>query len=96
MHFNYYNIWVYVHSICKILIGGLVLQVLVIIPAYNEAEAIVSTAESVIDRGYDYIIINDGSRDETLAICREHGLNVLDLPQNLGIGGAVQAGHKYA
>lgn len=71
-------------------------RVLVIIPAYNERESIVSTVESVVATGYDYVVINDGSRDDTLKVCRDHGINVLDLPQNLGIGGAVQAGHKYA
>ena len=72
------------------------LRVLVIIPAYNEQDAILSTVHRVVSLGYDYVVVNDGSKDATLAICREHGLNVLDLPQNLGIGGAVQAGHKYA
>ena len=69
---------------------------LIIIPAYNEQEAILSTVRAVEAYGYDYVIVNDGSKDKTLAICRENGLNVLDLPQNLGIGGAVQTGHKYA
>lgn len=72
------------------------MRVLLIIPAYNEAEAIVRTVQSVADAGYDYVVINDGSTDDTLALCRNNGLNVVDLPQNLGIGGAVQAGHKYA
>lgn len=71
-------------------------KVIVIIPAYNERESIVSTVNSVAAAGYDYVVINDGSTDDTLDICRAHNLNVLDLPQNLGIGGAVQAGHKYA
>lgn len=71
-------------------------KVLVIIPAFNEADCIVETVNQVISAGYDYIVINDGSHDNTLDICRSHGFNVLDLPQNLGIGGAVQAGHKYA
>lgn len=72
------------------------MKVLVIIPAYNEEETILSVASQVISAGFDYVIVNDGSSDNTLQICKDHGLNVLDLSQNLGIGGAVQAGHKYA
>ena len=72
------------------------LKVLVIVPAYNEQDCILTTVEQIEKTGYDYIVINDGSRDDTLRICRRNGINVLDLPQNLGIGGAVQAGHKYA
>lgn len=71
-------------------------KVLVIIPAYNEAENILGTVQGVIDAGYDYVVINDGSTDGTLSVCRQHGLNVVDLKCNLGIGGAVQTGHKYA
>lgn len=71
-------------------------KVLVVIPAYNEADSILDTVQSVIEKGYDYVVVNDGSCDDTLRICRSHRLNVLDLPINLGIGGAVQAGHKYA
>lgn len=72
------------------------MKTLIIIPAYNEADNILEVARSVAAAGYDYIIINDGSTDNTLAICKTNDLNVLDLPENLGIGGAVQAGHKYA
>lgn len=72
------------------------MKVLVIIPAYNEADNIVAVAESVAMAGFDHLVINDGSTDSTLETCRLHGLNVLDLKINLGIGGAVQAGHKYA
>lgn len=72
------------------------LRILVIIPAYNERECILETVSKIKACGYDYIVVNDGSTDDTLALCRENGVNVLDLPQNLGIGGAVQAGHKYA
>lgn len=71
-------------------------RVLVIVPAYNEEANIESTVRSVVDAGYDYVVINDGSKDSTLNVCKSNGINVLDLPQNLGIGGAVQAGHKYA
>lgn len=71
-------------------------RVLVIIPAYNEEEAIVATVNSVKAAGYDYVVINDGSTDNTLEICHQNKINVLDLPQNLGIGGAVQTGHLFA
>lgn len=72
------------------------MKVLVIIPAYNEEDSIKRVVESVIEAGYDYLVINDGSTDATLEICNSNGFNVLNLKQNLGIGGAVQAGHKYA
>lgn len=72
------------------------MRILIIIPAYNEEASIASAVQSVITAGYDYLIINDGSKDRTLEICRENGFNVLNLPRNLGIGGAVQAGHLYA
>lgn len=71
-------------------------RVLVIIPAYNESEAILDTVNDVIAMGFDYVVVNDGSTDATLDICRSNHVNALNLPQNLGIGGAVQAGHKYA
>ena len=72
------------------------MKVLVIIPAYNEQESIVAAVSSVVEVGYDYLVVNDGSCDATLDICRSHGFNVLNLSENLGIGGAVQAGYKYA
>lgn len=71
-------------------------RVLIIIPAYNEAENIVDTVQGVVDAGYDYVVVNDGSKDNTLSVCRANDVNVIDLPQNLGIGGAVQTGHLYA
>ena len=71
-------------------------KTLIVIPAYNEEDCILRTANQCKNAGYDYIVINDGSTDSTLEICRENNLNVLDLKSNLGIGGAVQAGHKYA
>ena len=71
---------------------------LISIPAYNEEANIVKTVES-IERdavGFDYIVINDCSTDRTKEICEEHGFHYVDLPINLGIGGAVQTGYKYA
>lgn len=72
------------------------LRVLVIIPAYNEEDSILATVQSVVACGYDYVVVNDGSTDKTLSVCRDNALSVIDLPQNLGIGGAVQTGHKWA
>lgn len=71
---------------------------LVMIPAYNEEKNIVKTVRDIQRNapGFDYIIINDCSRDGTLELCRREGLHVLDLPVNLGIGGAVQTGYRYA
>ena len=71
------------------------LNVLVVIPAYNEQESIVSVVNDVVSAGYDYVVVNDGSTDETQSLCESHGFNVLNLPQNLGIGGCGQAGAKY-
>ena len=74
------------------------MKVLIIIPAYNEAGNIVNFIDTLINDypQYDYVIINDGSEDNTAKLCAEHGYNVVNLPINLGIGGAVQTGYKYA
>lgn len=71
---------------------------LVIIPAYNEAASIISTVEDIKNNAedFDYIVINDRSTDDTYNICVKNGLNVLNSPLNLGIGGAVQTGYWYA
>lgn len=70
-------------------------KLLLIIPAYNEEAIITSTIESVFQY-YDYIVINDGSIDQTATILEKHHYNHIDLIANLGIGGAVQTGYKYA
>lgn len=79
-------------------IGENEMKKLVIIPAYNERESIAGTIEEIRKKApdFDYVIVNDCSRDDTLDICREQHLHVLDLPINLGIGGAVQTGYLYA
>lgn len=71
-------------------------RVLLIIPAYNEEDSILQTVQEVEKAGYDYVVVNDGSTDSTLSLCRANGVRIIDLPINLGIGGAVQTGHKYA
>lgn len=74
------------------------MKCLIIIPAYNEALNI----EAVVDRlvnhypQYDYVVINDGSSDETADICRRRGYNLVDLKVNTGLAGAFQTGMKYA
>ena len=74
------------------------MKCLVIIPAYNEEENIVQTIEEIkkSTAGFDYVIINDCSTDSTGKVCEERGYNIVNLPINLGIGGAVQTGYKYA
>ena len=73
-------------------------EVLVIIPAYNEEANIGRVAENLVRNHpeLDYVIVNDGSADRTAEICRENGYCLLDLPVNLGLAGAFQAGMKYA
>lgn len=74
------------------------MKLLIVIPAYNESMNI----ERVVDHlthnfpQYDYVVVNDGSRDDTAVICRKRGYALIDLPINLGLSGAVQAGMRYA
>lgn len=71
---------------------------LIIIPAYNEQDNIVSVVEEITADypQYDYVVINDGSTDATRKVCAQHGINLLDLPVNLGLSGAIRSGMKYA
>lgn len=74
------------------------MKVLLIIPAYNEQENILKVCETIkkYSTEIDYVVINDGSKDNTLKILKENHLNHINLIHNLGIGGAVQTGYKYA
>lgn len=69
-------------------------KVILIIPAHNEEASIEKTISSI--KGYDYIVVNDGSTDRTEQILIKNNYNHLNLSFNLGIGGAVQTGYKYA
>ena len=74
------------------------MKTLLIIPAYNEEESLKGTVDSVIREApsVDFLIVNDGSSDGTVRVCRENGYPFLDLPTNLGLAGAFQSGMKYA
>ena len=73
-------------------------KLLIVIPAYNEEDSIVPVVEELTTQypQYDYVVVNDGSRDKTAAICRAHGYRLIDLPVNLGLAGAFQTGLRYA
>lgn len=73
-------------------------KVLLIIPAYNEEENILKTCNKIKEenKDLDFIVINDGSKDSTLEILKKNNLPHINLIHNLGIGGAVQTGYKYA
>ncbi len=73
-------------------------KLLIIIPAYNEGENIERVVDNLIAHypQYDYVVINDGSRDNTLELCRKKGYHCIDLPINVGLTAGVQAGMMYA
>ena len=73
-------------------------KILLIIPAYNEEENILNTCKTIEKSGQDldYVVINDGSTDNTEKRLQENNINHIKLVNNLGIGGAVQTGYKYA
>lgn len=70
---------------------------LIIIPAYNESSNIENTIFAIKEYApeFDYVIINDCSTDDTKEICERNNFNIVNLPINLGIGGAVQTGYRY-
>lgn len=74
------------------------MKALVIIPAYNEEKNLAKLLEKLTEScpGLDTVVVNDCSADGTSEISRDSGAYVIDLPVNLGIGGAVQAGYRYA
>ena len=73
-------------------------DLLAIVPAYNEAGAIAGTIVDIRRHapGFDIVVVDDGSTDGTADVARDTGARVLQLPFNVGIGGAVQAGYVFA
>lgn len=74
------------------------MKTLIIIPAYNEAKSIEQVVDNLMDHypQYDYVIINDGSTDDTRKVCARRKFNFLDLPVNTGLSGAIKSGMRYA
>lgn len=74
------------------------MKVLIIIPAYNEEKNIERVVDNLIENypQYDYLVVNDSSKDSTAKILKKRNYNYITLPTNLGIGGAVQSGYIYA
>lgn len=73
------------------------MKVLIIIPAYNEAQNIEKTVKDVTtNTNYDYVVINDCSKDNTKEICEKNNYNMLSLPINYGLTSGIQLGMKYA
>lgn len=72
-------------------------KILIVVPAYNEAENIITTIEDILkNTRNDYIIIDDCSKDSTYDICKNHNFNVIHLPINYGLTSGIQVGFKYA
>jgi glycosyltransferase involved in cell wall biosynthesis len=74
------------------------MKLLIIVPAYNEEESLPGVIRDLRENipSADVLVVNDGSRDATVRTAQTMGVKVLDLPFNLGIGGAMQAGYLYA
>lgn len=68
---------------------------LVVMPAYNEAETI-SKVLNQIDPRYDVLVVDDASQDDTAAVAKQHDCVVMSHPFNMGSGGAIRTGCKYA
>ena len=74
------------------------MKLLIVIPAYNEAENIERVVDNLINNypQYDYVVINDGSTDATRKVCARNKYNYMDLPVNTGLSGAIKSGMRYA
>jgi hypothetical protein len=73
-------------------------RALIIIPAYNEEESLPSTLDELraLASGYDVLVVDDGSHDGTSRIARERGVPAVRHAVNLGVGGSLQTGFRYA
>ena len=69
---------------------------LIIVPAYNEQDSIVAVVEEIKATGFPFVVIDDGSTDETRKRSIEAGARTISLPFNFGVGGALKCGFSYA
>ena len=72
------------------------MRILAVIPCYNEEKNIVKTVENIKKEKIDYVVINDGSKDRSLEVLKNNKINHINLNNNVGIGGVMQTGYKYA
>ena len=74
------------------------IDTLVLIPAFNEQDSLPMTLKALVDFAdlMNILIVSDGSKDKTVQIAKSFGVNVLELPLNVGVGGAIRAGMRYA
>lgn len=73
------------------------MKVLIVIPAYNEALNIEKVVKDIKENTtYDYLIINDCSKDNTIEVCQKNRFEYISLPINYGLASAIQVGMKYA
>jgi len=72
------------------------LNLVVITPAFNEAESVSSVVLEVLNSGFEIVVIDDGSVDTTSAVAERSGATVLRLPFQTGVGGALRCGMRYA
>ena len=71
-------------------------NVLIMVPAFNEQESIEEVLHQLLQRHFNFLLISDGSSDETAKLGRALGAKVLEIPINLGVGGALRAGFRFA
>jgi len=72
------------------------MRVLVVVPAFNEQESLPALISEIVAAGYDIVVVDDASTDNTEQAARKNGVPVISLSNNLGIGGAVQSGFLFA
>ena len=71
-------------------------EVLIVVPAYNESATIAKVVGEIHEAGFTCVVVDDGSEDDTSKLAKEAGANVLTLPFNAGVGGALRCGFRFA